>query len=220
MNGRWAFFQIDKSRGSRVPKDILGHPFQGTVVSDFFSAYNKLQGRKQKCLVHLKREIRNASSPDPPLDFCGPDKKLKRLLADAERLADRRGTLSPLVWARRVRRLKNRLFHFASETYSHKFWQRISARLLKHHNELLTFLEIPGLPSDNNAAERSIKPHVIIRNRSYQNRTDKGAKAHSVLSSLVQTLLLQNRSVVPALASAYLKHRQGHKYPALFTSAG
>jgi hypothetical protein len=61
---------------------------------------------------------------------------------------------------------------------------------------------------------------VILRNRSFHNRTEAGAHAHSVLTSLVQTLLLQNRSVIPALASAYLARRHGHTQSSLFTSGG
>ena len=220
---RWAYVHVDKSRGSKVPKDVLGHPFKGVVVSDFFSAYNKLSGVKQKCLVHLKREVRKqreSFAQGPPDDFKDPDKRLKRLLADAERLADRRTHLPSLVYARRARRLKNRLFDFATRTYSHKFWQRLSGRLLKHHQSVFTYLDVPGLPSDNNAAERSIKPHVIIRNRSYQNRTDAGAKAHGVLSSVLQTLLLQGRPVVQEIAATYPLHRQGIVKPLLFSSAG
>jgi len=209
VNDAWAFVHIDESRGSRVPKALLGHPFTGILISDFFSAYNRMSGRKQKCLVHLRRDIRNASADDPPQDFLSPKKKLVRLLADAERLACRRGTFSALGFVRRMRRIKDRLFDFATDTYSHKFWQRISKRLLKHQNELFTFLETAGIPPDNNAAERSIKPHVILRNRSFQNRTPNGAQAHSVLSSIVQTLLLQKRQVVNAIALAYPPHRQG-----------
>jgi hypothetical protein len=51
-------------------------------------------------------------------------------------------------------------------------------------------------------AERSIRPHVIIRNRSFQNRTDPGALAHSRLTSILQTLLLQKRNVIEALTTA------------------
>ena len=178
-----------------------------------------MYGLHQKCLVHLRRDIHNARGEDPPLDFSGPDKKLKRLLADADRLAERRDDYSPIAFARRVRRLKSRLFHFATAVYSHKDWQRLSARLLKHKDQIFTFLDVPGVPADNNHAERAIRPHVILRNRSFHNRTEAGAHAHSVLTSLVQTLLLQKRPVIAAIASAYLAHRQGSLNSSLFTSA-
>jgi transposase len=218
---RFTYIKVDKSRGSQVPMDILGDPFKGIMVSDFFSAYNKMSGRKQKCLVHLKREIRktrDSFAQAPPGNFREPDKRLKRLLADAQRLVDRRTHLPALVYARKVRRIKNRLFAFATAVYSHKFWQRLSTRLLKHHQAILTYLDVPGLPSDNNAAERSIKPHVIVRNRSFQNRTPQGAHAHGTLSSILQSLLLQGRPAVQEIAAAYPLHRQGVGKPLLFTS--
>jgi transposase len=214
VNDTWAYFRVDKSRGSQVPIGVLGETFTGVLVSDFHSSYNaKIHGLKQKCLVHLYRDIRESREDHPPPDFTAPEKKLKRLLADAKRLADRRDHFSPIVFLRRVRRLKDRLFHFATDVYSHKTWQRLSARLLKHYNSLFTFLDVPGLASDNNTAERAIKPHVIVRNRSFQNRTPAGADAHSVLTSLIQTLLLQKRPVMKELSRAYLHHRQGRSHP-------
>jgi transposase len=224
VNGEWAFFHIDKSRGGRVPKAFLGVPHQGTVSSDFHRSYDGLRGDKQKCLVHLRRDIHNArnifpSGAGPPPDFQRPDKKLRRLLDDAIRLAERRNTFSRKVLARRVRRMKDRLLDFALGTYSHAFWQRISARLLKHHKDLFTFLEKPEVPPDNNTAERAIRPHVIIRNRSFQNRTVKGALAHSRLTSLLHTLRLQKRDVVSALMMAYPKHRRKFGVPILFPPA-
>jgi transposase len=221
VNREWAFFHIDKSRGGKVPKALLGVPHHGTVSSDFYKSYDGLKGDKQKCLVHLRRDVREARAAfpggeRPPPDFHGPDKTLRRLLDDAIRLADRRGTFSPSVWARRVRRLNDRLLGFALGTYSHPFWQRISARLLKHHKHIFTFLNKPEVSPDNNTAERAIRPHVIIRNRSFQNRTDKGALAHSRLTSLLQTLRLQKRDVVSALMTAYPRQRQGATGPTLF----
>jgi transposase len=227
VNTAWAYFCVDKSRGSQVPVGLLGKVFQGVLVTDFLNAYNsKMQGRKQKCLVHLRREIREERGDHPPPDFTGPEKKLKRLLADAQRLADRRDHLSPRVFARRVRRAKDRLFEFATDVYSNATWKRLSKRILIHRDSLFTFLDVPGLPSDNNTAERAIKPHVIIRNRSFQNRTPAGADAHGVLTSLVQTLLLQKRPVLKNIARAFLHHRQKRASlkapaapPVLFTPA-
>lgn len=216
MNGQWAYFRIHQSRGSKVIKELLGNPFKGVLVSDFFSAYNRMQGIKQKCLVHLRREMRNAHGSDPPDSFLKPYKKLTRILDDAIRLATRRDALSTLMFRRRTRRIKERLIDFGCASYSDKTWQRLSKRLLKHEKELFTFLDNPGIPNHNNAAERAIRPHVIARNRSFQNRTNKGAYAHGILTSLLQTLALQKRDGMTSLASAYVKHRQGHQDPLLF----
>ena len=36
---------------------VLGASFAGTLVSDFYAAYNGLACAKQRCLVHLLREL-------------------------------------------------------------------------------------------------------------------------------------------------------------------
>ena len=46
-----------ESRGSETVKDIF-HEYKGILLSDFWSAYNKLDVEQQKCLQHLVRELR------------------------------------------------------------------------------------------------------------------------------------------------------------------
>jgi hypothetical protein len=41
----------------KVVKKILGKNFKGTLITDFYSAYNPLPYKKQKCLAHLFREL-------------------------------------------------------------------------------------------------------------------------------------------------------------------
>jgi hypothetical protein len=54
-----AFYQIDKSRGSKMVSNILGEKYQGVLTSDFYSAYNQLQAlAKQRCLGHLLTELK------------------------------------------------------------------------------------------------------------------------------------------------------------------
>ena len=67
----------------------------------------------------------------------------------------------------------------------------------------------------NNLAERMIRPHVILRNRSFQNRSPEGARAHETLMSLLHTLQLQGKDTVALLQKAYLRHRQGNLRPVL-----
>ena len=68
-----------KSRGSDTIKDIF-HEYKGILLSDFWSAYNKLNVEQQKCLAHLVRELRkiNLRAIDKG------DKAKKRLEKDDE----------------------------------------------------------------------------------------------------------------------------------------
>ncbi len=41
--------------------------------------------------------------------------------------------------------------------------QALAKRLLRHQDELFQFVLVKGLPADNNAAERSLRPVVVLR---------------------------------------------------------
>ena len=56
-----------------------------------------------------------------------------------------------------------------------------SLQLFVSENSLIT----PTLAWNNNLAERMVRPNVIYRNRSFGNRSDRGAEAHGTLMSLM-----------------------------------
>ena len=63
----------------------------------------------------------------------------------------------------------------------------LAKRLLRHQDELFPFVLIPGLPADNNLAERSIRPLVIMRKISGGSRSAEGTKTRLTLASLLHT---------------------------------
>jgi transposase len=211
VNDKWALYQIRRGRGRNEAKEVLGENYQGTQISDFLPAYDKTGKRRQRCWVHLFREIRNIRDPTP--EERAASKELKRIYADACRLARDRGKLAPWVFARRLALLEDRLLDLGSQSFQSATWKRLSARILKYHNEFLTFVEVPGVSPNNNHAERMIRPNVIFRKISFQNMSRKGADAHEVLMSLLQSLRLQGRTPIPFFKTAYLRHRQGNPAP-------
>jgi len=52
-------------------------------------------------------------------------------------------------------------------------------------------LDYPEVPSDNNHAEREIRPAVIMRKNSQGNRSGNGADVQAILMSVYRTLKLQ-----------------------------
>ena len=50
------YYVYKESREGAFLKDLLAG-FSGVLVSDFFTAYDSLKCRHQKCLVHLMRDI-------------------------------------------------------------------------------------------------------------------------------------------------------------------
>lgn len=63
----------------------------------------------------------------------------------------------------------------------------MAKRLLRHEDELFQFVLIAGLSADNNLAERSIRPLVVIRKISGGSRSAEGTKTRMALASLFET---------------------------------
>ena len=93
-------------------------------------------------------------------------------------------------------------------------------RLRRHQDDLFTFLDQPGVPFENNLAERSIRPAVIIRKNSYGNRSEKGADTQAILMSIYFTLKKRGHNpvlVIQKALSTYLTTRQLPPLPGLAT---
>ena len=215
VNERLAYYHVDRSRARKVLKRLLGPDFDGTLISDFYSVYLNLPYRMQKCLVHLLREFHDCAKTDRTAEFVRAYRKIKRLINDARRLRARYGQIPDGKYARLRLRLEERLFDFTTADYTNKNMQRLSKRFVQSWLDMFQFLKDPSLDWNNNFAERMIRPNVIYRNRSFGNRSDRGAEAHGTIMSLMQTLRLQGQNVSENLRRAFLRHRQGFAAPCL-----
>jgi len=77
-----------------------------------------------------------------------------------------------------------------------------------------TPIKKPWVPFDNNHAERSIRPAVVMRKNSYSNRSASGADTQSVLMSIFRTLKQRNHhptKIVTEALTTYLT--TGHLPP-------
>ena len=57
-NDYLSFCTIEKSRSQEVVKRVLGETFDGVLITDFYGSYNAIDCVKQRCWVHLLRELR------------------------------------------------------------------------------------------------------------------------------------------------------------------
>lgn len=199
-NKQLVYFVIDRCRGSPVVKKVLGILFRGTLITDFFGAYNKLVAfHKQACLAHLFRELVKVDLIHSSAGWTRFRKKLKRFLKDALRLDQKEGKISRKKFDRMKRRLHERLNDLATTSYADKHANRIAKRLRRHQKAILTFLDNPEVAPDNNHAERVIRNGVIMRKNSYCNRSQQGAETQGEMMSIFGTLHLRGLNPVEAL---------------------
>jgi transposase len=203
---RATYYMIDRCRGSTALLKFFTEEFAGVLVTDFWAAYNIVAAAaRQACLVHLFRELQKVDDLDSSPTWAAFRKKLKRLLGDAIRLGAQRETLPQGTFASRRALLDARRDELLAAPWPNAHAKRLLKRLRRYRNALFTFLDHPGVPSDNNHAEREIRPAVIIRKNSLCNRSDNGAAVQATLMSVYRTLKLRGLDPLETIVSA-LKH--------------
>jgi transposase len=197
-------YVIDPTRASPVVLRILGDAFRGVLITDFYAAYNKVKAwAKQKCVVHLLRELKNVSLSNTNPEWVCFQRKLRRLLKDALQLGRIRNTCNDEVYTCKWQRLHERLFELYSANYENADAKRIAARLSKYRDELFTFLEFDGVTADNNYGEREIRPAVQMRKAYFGNRSEQGAETQAIWMSVFRTLEKRNTDPIDFLCTYF-----------------
>ncbi len=179
------YFIYRRSRSGEIPKETIGGDYEGVVVTDCYAGYNPVVADRQICWAHLARDLH----------------KLK------ERNADDTGVIA---WADAVKGVYDRAKEFRSKKAEVRKWKRVlfeeevealsgpyvgsdapqqtlAKRFIDRLHELFMFVEYPEVPSDNNGAERALRPCVIARKVCGGTRSEKGSETKMTLMSLFGT---------------------------------
>lgn len=190
----WAFtdptftlYHVDESRGGKVPLKLLGKAYQGTIIADFYSAYDRLACDKQRCLTHLMREVKQTARESDAFAACGLSGKLLRWCKEALRLKKQWPQLSNPKYEMKASRLEDRLDAITQITPEDADARRLCKRLERYRGELTRFLWDEKLDGTNNAAERALRPAVVMRKITGGSRSRAGATAWAKLASLLRT---------------------------------
>jgi transposase len=203
------YYTYRKSRGSVVVTEVLSEEFAGTLVTDFYAAYNIYLGSKQRCWVHMGRDLKllKEKNPDRKDVICWADKvmdvyhrakdTLNISYKDCERSRLRRRFQAEIL---RLARPYSRIESAP---------QRVLAkRIERFAPELFVFVQYPEVPSENNAAERAIRPAVVARKISGGTRSARGSKTASVLRSLFETWSLRGCNTIDTCRDMLISHNR------------
>jgi transposase len=205
-------YHVDRSRAGFVARRLLGASFGGTVVSDFYGAYDAAGfAKKQRCLAHLLRALRDAARDSPGFAACEFYPRCRRLVKDMLALKRRWHELGDATYTRRACRIEDRLEALAREHAAdpEPDAKRLANRLLRHRRELTPFLWDEKLDGTNNAAERALRPAVVMRKITGGSRSEAGAHAWAVLASVLRTANQQGRDAVATLKELMTRHWAG-----------
>jgi transposase len=190
-------YDYQPSRGGEHPRNFL-KGLSGYLHVDGYSGYHKVSGVKLVgCWAHARRKFDEALKVLPAsadktgtaahqgLQFCNQLFAMERELKDTTpeerhtiRLERSRPVLDAyLAWLRQQRsRMLPKSALGEAITYSLNQWDKLT-----------TFLKDGRLEIDNNRSERAIKPFVIGRKNWLFANTPRGAKASSIIYSIIET---------------------------------
>jgi transposase len=211
-------FVLHARRGLVGLTMLLGETIHGIVVSDRWSAYQRLPVyRRQLCWAHLQRDFQAL------VDLGGKAKPFgQQLLAFTEdvfhwwsRIRDgtmTRGTLQTYIneqrpWLREL--LQRGCASGCAKTAG------LCGQLLVLEPALWTFVRHKGLEPTNNRAERALRKGVLWRKKAFGCVSEGGCRFVERILTVVQTLRQQGRPVWQFLRDALHAHRSSQAAPAL-----
>jgi transposase len=185
-NDQVSLYVIDDHRDHTVVERILGRDFAGILITDCFLAYDPLTYAKSKCVGHLVRRCATLIEGGNPTAVRFSEQAAS-LLRGALKLKERKGTLSEHGYRVACGRLEAAWDRLLERSYRQADTVRFVKLLRKQRAYLFTFLYHEAVAPTNNAAERELRPAVIIRKTNGCNRSPTGATVHAVLTSVIRT---------------------------------
>ena len=213
-----AVFLLDRSRGARVARRLLGEVRHGILISDRWSAYNWIPVQeRQLCWAHLLRHFKGFADYGEQARRIGIDLLAcgKRMFDDWHRVRD--GTLRRADFQQIMGPLSGEIVDQLREG-SRCEAPKVAGRcreILKLEGALFTFVRVAGVEPTNNVAERAIRPAVLWRKGSFGTDSEKGSRFVERILTVVTTLRMQQRNVLDYVTSACQAHLLGQPAPSL-----
>lgn len=190
-------YKITRRGKVEIPLKLFGKKQQGNfLVVDRHSVNRSLAEKSgfmlQLCWSHILQDSKELAR-DFGREGVYVHRKLKQIYADAMSL-NHQGTQE------QVEKLKERVQKLFAKRYQHKTIWKFAKNLVRRDLEnLFIFVTNSEVDPTNNISERELRNLVIIRKISNGSRSVKGAETTAILSSMIQTLRLQNKNILTGL---------------------
>lgn len=180
-----AVFSLGRSRGKGNIEDVG----RGKVgVSDDYGAYRNAFAAHQLCWAHPQRKLRDLAESET----FGEGKK-KQILQTYRQFSNLYQNIRKKIGEEISPYLKTKFQNVFSQISEPRALDptplsKLKESLRKNKEKYFTFLNHPGIPIDNNKAERALRHLVIKRRISFGSKTQRGAETTSILASVIMSL--------------------------------
>jgi hypothetical protein len=191
-------YQFTPNRESAFLRDWL-KDFAGIIVTDFYPGYDPLGFRRQKCLIHLIRDLNDELFKNPfDLEYKALVVAFGKLLRIVISTIDRHG-LKKRHLARHGKDTDQFRRQFVERKHQSELAAKAAKRFRKHWDQCWTFLQHDGLPWNNNNAEVAIKAFAQHRRGVNGQVTERRLQEYLNMLSLSQTCRYRNVSFLEVL---------------------
>ena len=186
-NDDFRVFLFRDSRGSKVPKEVLGlEKLMLILITDRYRGYVPLLVERQLCFVHLLRDIEKLKLefPDDPevRNFCDD---LMPLISSAIKLRQTHPYRN--AYLQRAAEIQTSIMTNCNTSARHPGIQHIQNIFRLNEKNLFQWVKNPEIPCENNFAERHLRPIVISRKLSFGCQSERGMHTREVLMSILHT---------------------------------
>jgi transposase len=197
-------YAVDRRRSADALEDLLGLDWEGWLIHDGYSTYDRFtEAVHQQCLAHLLRRAREMLE-----DARGGGVRFPRQVIDlftgAIHLRNeyQAGRVAAAVLECARDDYEERLLRLLQVPRVASVNAKLAGHLYNHFESWFSFLTTPRLPATNWAAEQAIRPAVVNRKVWGGNRTDAGAAAQGILTSVLETCKKQTVSALNFISSS------------------
>lgn len=186
-----SYYQFEPTRSGSIATELLAS-YEGPVVSDGFSGYNRLKKNPKinlaHCWFHARRQFKDIEGNYPK--EC---KEILELMRKLFRVEKRAKTWDDLIFKRQteskeiLNEIELWLIKTKTETRGESGLQGAVDYCLKFWSGLTKFMDDVRIPLTNNDAERTIRQAVMGRKNFHGSRTINGADVAAVFYTIIES---------------------------------
>jgi transposase len=196
-----SYHVIVPRRNGEVVQDFLGDATPGTWVSDLWKPQlNAGAERHQICLAHQLRELHYVVDKEQSA-WALACQALFRLAIHRAHQRDR-GELWGAAYTAAVRKIEADCDALLATPVAGAEASRLWVRFREHREHLFVFLYDAAVPPTNNASEQALRHSVVQRKVTGGFRSDWGAEAHAILTTVLDTARKRHDNLLATLQAA------------------
>lgn len=198
VSDRATCYTVERGRSADAPERVIGRDWEGVLIHDGYATYDRFtEAVHQQCLFHILRRAREMLE-----GAVGGAVRFPRQVIDLFteamhwRNEQAAGDLPAPAWEETRVGYESRLLGLLAVERVNGANARLQGHLADHFESWFTFLSDERVPPTNALGEQAVRPAGVNRKVWGGSRTEVGAAAQGVLTSVLRTCQQGARSAV------------------------